>query len=926
VTNPRQPNAAAEARAALVCPRGRSGPCLSEPALSRLHATDVAAAIEAMSDEAVAVLARQAQVRLPVGALRGDGVHVLTQKLRRASGPQAHNAAGLLVSVPWLSLATLPDGDGAEARLVEAAREMAATWTFSLLDVALCLFAELDPEAAPAVEAARSRARDEAVGGAGPPAPHDGEEPVAAGEGARTHDRPDPSGGWSEAPSIAATTLLERAVTVGRAVAPDFGALDELVVRAACTAVGRADDAGRARAAAAEWCRGGASETARWFVAGFVDGLLAAPTQGSLALDLDEAAEPCAVPPGWARAAWVGRVQGLHERGDSAALGPACAADPGRVREVVTRPEGFLLAAPLLVALLDERPDALPAALGEMERPVLSWRTLATAVLERVSGGPTRARAAPEADALLGALDAALTRWAALAYDGDAVAASELEGVAASVALVRAARRRGANDFVGARALLDRIEGGLLPPGERGHLARERALCAAEVALPEHVGLPGERAGRARLGARLRPAGALLADAVGRRPADSGLLWLRALAVHCAEGGAGAPARHEFEAFLRAAGDAVEWAHARASARFHLGLVCLAALEPGTDRPAVSAMVAALGAGHRPSSEQVAAAVDALEAHASPALPEFLEAMTEVALRVPEALGALGRLAASGSPKAVSFAARLGGTRGLRREDRFALLESALAGMEGEASAATSIEAVVDAFDDLLCRSRRDDLDARWADLLAHSEALRDALDPVHADLERVHVLSRLGRDEEAGAIARRLFFGAASGELPDLAPAGLLELVEDLGALDDAVARRAAAHARRSCGVGLSGPVRVIFAGGDERQARMRPGVEAALGERFGADLAVSWYFPGWSASWAGTAEGIEARYGDADAVVLMALVRTQFGRRIRASAGEAGLPWVACTGHGRGAILHAIEHAADVVERLRTPTAGPG
>lgn len=47
-------------------------------------------------------------------------------------------------------------------------------------------------------------------------------------------------------------------------------------------------------------------------------------------------------------------------------------------------------------------------------------------------------------------------------------------------------------------------------------------------------------------------------------------------------------------------------------------------------------------------------------------------------------------------------------------------------------------------------------------------------------------------------------------------------------------------------------------------------------------------------------------------DIVVLMPLVRTNFGRHIRRVSGERGLRWHPCTGKGQASITAAIRHAA--------------
>ena len=41
------------------------------------------------------------------------------------------------------------------------------------------------------------------------------------------------------------------------------------------------------------------------------------------------------------------------------------------------------------------------------------------------------------------------------------------------------------------------------------------------------------------------------------------------------------------------------------------------------------------------------------------------------------------------------------------------------------------------------------------------------------------------------------------------------------------------------------------------------------------------------------------------------MVLVRTNFGRWTRRTAGEHDLPWVSCTGHGRASMERAIDRA---------------
>lgn len=115
----------------------------------------------------------------------------------------------------------------------------------------------------------------------------------------------------------------------------------------------------------------------------------------------------------------------------------------------------------------------------------------------------------------------------------------------------------------------------------------------------------------------------------------------------------------------------------------------------------------------------------------------------------------------------------------------------------------------------------------------------------------------------------------------------------------------------------GAGPPVRVLFVGGDESQARYHAGIEAAVTARYRGTVTVEWWAPGWSSNWAPVADAVERRYPGAGALVLMTFVRTNFGRRMRATSGGAGVPWVSCTGHGRTAMDRAIDRAVAVARR---------
>lgn len=119
--------------------------------------------------------------------------------------------------------------------------------------------------------------------------------------------------------------------------------------------------------------------------------------------------------------------------------------------------------------------------------------------------------------------------------------------------------------------------------------------------------------------------------------------------------------------------------------------------------------------------------------------------------------------------------------------------------------------------------------------------------------------------------------------------------------------------------------PVTVLFVGGNETQDRYHRAIEASLTASFGGRLRVEWFSTGWASNWPKDAARVEARFKGADVVVIMSYIRTMLGQRLRKTAGEAGLPWVACTGHGRAAIERSIRTAAELVLADDRAAAGP-
>ena len=96
---------------------------------------------------------------------------------------------------------------------------------------------------------------------------------------------------------------------------------------------------------------------------------------------------------------------------------------------------------------------------------------------------------------------------------------------------------------------------------------------------------------------------------------------------------------------------------------------------------------------------------------------------------------------------------------------------------------------------------------------------------------------------------------------------------------------------------------VTIVFVGGNEQQADYRQHVEEAIAGEF-PRASLDFEFPGWGGNWGKTAKSVGQRLDRADAVVVMRFIRTHLGRAVRRMASDRDLPWIPCTGHGRGLV----------------------
>lgn len=354
--------------------------------------------------------------------------------------------------------------------------------------------------------------------------------------------------------------------------------------------------------------------------------------------------------------------------------------------------------------------------------------------------------------------------------------------------------------------------------------------------------------------------------------------------------------------------------------RFHRAATSLQALQPGTDLAAVDALVRALDDGYRPSLPSVLDVADTLEAHQSTQTGRFV-AGAVAALEASPALAALvARLLASGADGLIEVGIRLAGDAVVPARIRFDLLEALLSRVSPRRDGAAQ-DQVLEMVDDLLVHACDTALEERWERLLRQDEGLREALDRAEADMLRIPVLQRLGRLEDARGVATMLLYRAAQGGLPRYDPHDLLEFIIALGASSEEESRLArvlgpppASHDLPE-DAHLSDPVHIVFAGGNETQAQYQVEIEQHLSERFGPNLRITWFTPGWGRNWIVDAERIESELPSADALVILTYMRTNLGRHLRRSAAAHDVVWRSCTGQGRVSMERAIVSAVQAV-----------
>jgi hypothetical protein len=198
--------------------------------------------------------------------------------------------------------------------------------------------------------------------------------------------------------------------------------------------------------------------------------------------------------------------------------------------------------------------------------------------------------------------------------------------------------------------------------------------------------------------------------------------------------------------------------------------------------------------------------------------------------------------------------------------------------------------------------------------ILSDSDRFSPAWEPADADSLVINLLEMDGKAEEAAEKLRGQFFPLKhAGQPHDLFAAR--EVIARLAELGSAGSFHTELEALLPQdfhlsveGQPLSG--HVLYVGGNETQKGYEERLRREIAEKH-PDLELSFHFPGWSSNWGVQLEKLKPVVDRADVVVINPLVRTQFGRGLRAHC-NGDHPWLPCTGRGYDSLKNAILRSA--------------
>jgi len=207
----------------------------------------------------------------------------------------------------------------------------------------------------------------------------------------------------------------------------------------------------------------------------------------------------------------------------------------------------------------------------------------------------------------------------------------------------------------------------------------------------------------------------------------------------------------------------------------------------------------------------------------------------------------------------------------------------------------------------------RDVLDAQLALHLQRGESTKAA------SLLEGLAHETLGREDSwAVAEAREQLIEIEGLGVEGMPTAALINRIE---ALEQSAARCNAATTVNS----IQTKGKVLFLGGTETQARYADDIKKSIHADY-PHVELEFAHLGWSSNWGRQLSSLNGSMERADAFVLMRFMRTMCGRQLRRSAGEQGIPWIPCTGHGKDSVERAIRRAIEVLAEGNKERAASG
>lgn len=229
------------------------------------------------------------------------------------------------------------------------------------------------------------------------------------------------------------------------------------------------------------------------------------------------------------------------------------------------------------------------------------------------------------------------------------------------------------------------------------------------------------------------------------------------------------------------------------------------------------------------------------------------------------------------------------------------------------------LEVVLDEMETLAVRFA--DVRTHLLDLLGDAEAYTIAWDDTAADFCRVKLYELEGNYAQCGALIRnRVFHLLAIGDQYSVSQAETLyEYLQEIGAIidEDAHIDERIRQAKDRHGQAEVLPEHgineiawsILYVGGNEIQAQYEERLREELEVTY-PNATFEFVFPGWDSNWNEWYWLVEPILNRSQVIVINNLIRTNFGRKIRAAC-DAEHRWYSCNGRGMASIRRSIEDA---------------